>query len=159
MPINLLRLSKIYLFTDCSPTQPKIQTAPVTSQCACSHHTFGRKKHYGFAAIPWLNLMFFGSKIRWFYDKMAWIVWHWETCLMSAGKRVRSNLDPFLWGIFDSKNRESNSTINSLPPAINRSQKFGLSELYKITNVISCNIGQHYNGTRLYKGRIWVMLV
>ena len=73
-PINRLRFSKINLYIDCSPTQPIIQTAPVTVQCACSRRTSGQKKHCEpvyYDSMIKLNGFFF-IKIHWFK-----IRWHW----------------------------------------------------------------------------------
>ena len=76
-PINPLRFSEINLFTDCSPAQPIIQTAPVTAQCACSCRTSGRKKHCGPVCYnSMIKIDVFRIKICWIYDKMAWIMWH-----------------------------------------------------------------------------------
>ena len=76
-PISRLRFSKIDLFTDCSPTQTKIQTAPVTAQCACWHRTSKRKMHCGPVCYnSMIKNYVYCFKIRWFYDKMAWITWH-----------------------------------------------------------------------------------
>ena len=74
-PINRLQFSKIDLFTDCSPAQPIIQTAPVTAHAHADHP--GGKSIVGrYSTIPWLKLMFFCIKIHWIYHKMAWIMWH-----------------------------------------------------------------------------------
>ena len=76
-PISRLRFSKIYLFTDCSPPHTKIQTAPVTAQCACSHRTSEQKMHCGPVCYnSMIKIDVYCIKIRWFYDKMARIMWH-----------------------------------------------------------------------------------
>ena len=76
-PINRLRFSDIDLFTDCSPAQPILQTAPVTTQCACSPWTSGRKKHRGPVCYnSMIKIDVFCIKIHLIYYKMAWIMSH-----------------------------------------------------------------------------------
>ena len=65
----------------------------------------GRKNIAGqFATIPLLKSMVFVSKFIHLMIRWHVTLW-WETCLMSAYKSMRSSSDPFLWGIFDSRNR------------------------------------------------------
>ena len=75
--INRLRFSDIDLFTDCSPAQPILQTAPVTTQCTCSPWTSGRKKHRGPVCYnSMIKIDVFCIKIHLIYYKMAWIMSH-----------------------------------------------------------------------------------
>ena len=55
---------------------------------------------------------------------MNYVTLGWEICLMWEYESVSSSLNPFLWGILDTRNHESNLIINLLLPMINQSQKF-----------------------------------